>query len=80
MYSGTVNLTKKDHCIAAFATSEAFRSLSEFQKAEHWEIVGGRMLSELMVGEQMDPDFSPDGEEIATSSDYWTDPFTKGVY
>jgi len=78
------DFNEKDGVIIAYATSWAFASLGDKERAAYWYTIGKQMLGEAILRDQPyeDMDIAPGFEQFkgaVYSSDYWANPFIKGV-
>lgn len=70
---------RKDDIIVSFATSWAFRSLGEHEKADKWWRGAVYSLKSALKQDWPGPDFEISGEGVpATVGEYWKDPFVGG--
>lgn len=70
-----------DDILIALATSWAFRSLGEAEKASYWAGVASKGMQLAKNADLFTTDYEPSGnmDVNLTASDYWLNPWIKGV-
>lgn len=79
--SETSDFEGMDDILIALATSWAFRSLGESEKASYWIGVAAKGMQLAKKADLYTTDYEPSGEATAnlTAGEYWLNPWVKGV-